>query len=172
VWWWKENFKANLQEIWLGIKWIYLAQDRDQWMALAYTVMNFQVLYNVKTVLSKCATAVFTIMTQFYEISELILANTWRKVHVLPKSLRGKIRIAFNYCFPSQSCVSYNQILASAPGCIAKAVLLNKSYLPSLPEFYDPRQFDLYKLKLWQVIWRMNLGNSGTLVLYLCKELR
>jgi hypothetical protein len=34
----------NLREIeWDGVDWIDLAQDRDQWRALLYTVMNFRV---------------------------------------------------------------------------------------------------------------------------------
>jgi hypothetical protein len=113
--------------------------------------------------MSKGTNPAFSIMTQFYKISELILANTWRKVHVLPKSLRGQVTIVFNYCLPSQSCVNYNHIsLASAPGVIAKAVPLKKSYLPDLQQFYDPRKSDLDQWSLWQVITRINVGNTHT----------
>jgi hypothetical protein len=39
-----DNIKINLREIgWDGMDWIYLAQDRDKWRALANTVMNFRV---------------------------------------------------------------------------------------------------------------------------------
>jgi hypothetical protein len=39
-----DNIKVNLGEIGSGgVDWIILTQDRDQWWALANTVMNFQV---------------------------------------------------------------------------------------------------------------------------------
>jgi hypothetical protein len=38
------DIKINLTEIgWNGMNWIDLAQDRDQWKALRYVVMNLQV---------------------------------------------------------------------------------------------------------------------------------
>jgi hypothetical protein len=41
---WLDNIKIDLREIgWGGTDWIDLAQDRDQWRALAITVMNFPV---------------------------------------------------------------------------------------------------------------------------------
>jgi hypothetical protein len=41
---WEYNIKMNLVEIGLGVMdWIYLDQDRDQWRALVYTVMNILV---------------------------------------------------------------------------------------------------------------------------------
>jgi hypothetical protein len=41
---WVDNIKIYLREIeWDGMDWIDLAQDRDQWMALVYTVMNLRV---------------------------------------------------------------------------------------------------------------------------------
>jgi hypothetical protein len=58
------------------MNWMYLAQNRGQWMAFVNTVMNFQVLCNVGIVMSKGTNPAFSIMTQFYKISELILANT------------------------------------------------------------------------------------------------
>jgi hypothetical protein len=42
--WWEGNIKMDLEEIgWGGMDWIYLAQNRDQWMALVNTVMNLGV---------------------------------------------------------------------------------------------------------------------------------
>jgi hypothetical protein len=43
---WKDNIKMDLREVGGeggGIDWIDLAQDRDRWWALVYTVMNLQV---------------------------------------------------------------------------------------------------------------------------------
>jgi hypothetical protein len=38
---WEDNIKLDLREIgWDGMDWIDLAQDKDQWRALVYTVMN------------------------------------------------------------------------------------------------------------------------------------
>jgi hypothetical protein len=39
-----DNIEIDLRETgWDGMDWINLAQDRDQWMALATTVMNLWV---------------------------------------------------------------------------------------------------------------------------------
>jgi hypothetical protein len=39
-----DNIKIDLKEIeWDGVDWVDLAQDRDQWRALANTVMNLRV---------------------------------------------------------------------------------------------------------------------------------
>jgi hypothetical protein len=41
---WEHNIKMDLREVeWGGIDWIDLAQDRDRWKALVYTVMNLRV---------------------------------------------------------------------------------------------------------------------------------
>jgi hypothetical protein len=41
---WEDNIKMDLREVgWEGIDWIDLAQDRDRWRALVYTVMNLWV---------------------------------------------------------------------------------------------------------------------------------
>jgi hypothetical protein len=41
---WVDSIKMDLREIgWDGVDWIDLAQNRDQWMALVNTVMNFRV---------------------------------------------------------------------------------------------------------------------------------
>jgi hypothetical protein len=41
---WKDNIRMDLREIgWGGMDWIDLAQDRDQWRAIADTAMNVRV---------------------------------------------------------------------------------------------------------------------------------
>ena len=41
---WDDNIKMDLQEVGRGCgDWRGLAQDRDRWLALVSTVMNFQV---------------------------------------------------------------------------------------------------------------------------------
>jgi hypothetical protein len=41
---WEDNIKMDLREIgWVGMDWIDLAQDRDQWRALVNMVMNLWV---------------------------------------------------------------------------------------------------------------------------------
>jgi hypothetical protein len=41
---WEDNIKMDLREVgWGGMDWINLAQDRDGWRAVVYTVMNLRV---------------------------------------------------------------------------------------------------------------------------------
>jgi hypothetical protein len=41
---WEDNIKMDPREVgWGGIDWIDLAQDRDRWRALVYTVMSLRV---------------------------------------------------------------------------------------------------------------------------------
>jgi hypothetical protein len=41
---WEDNIKMDQREIeWVGMEWIYLAQNRDQWKALVNTVMNLRI---------------------------------------------------------------------------------------------------------------------------------
>jgi hypothetical protein len=41
---WVDNIKMDLREIeWVGVDWIDVARDRDQWRALVNTVMNNRV---------------------------------------------------------------------------------------------------------------------------------
>jgi hypothetical protein len=41
---WADNIKIDIREIgWDGMDWIDLVHDRDQWRALANTVMNLRV---------------------------------------------------------------------------------------------------------------------------------
>jgi len=40
----RDNTRMDLSKIgWEVVDWIHLTQDRDQWLVLANTVMNFQV---------------------------------------------------------------------------------------------------------------------------------
>jgi hypothetical protein len=42
--WWVDNIKMDLREIvWVGMDWIDLGQDKDQWRALVNTVTNLRV---------------------------------------------------------------------------------------------------------------------------------
>jgi hypothetical protein len=42
---WLDNIRMDVREIvWGGMDWIDVVQDRDQWRALANTVMNLRVL--------------------------------------------------------------------------------------------------------------------------------
>jgi hypothetical protein len=41
---WEDNIKMDLREVgWGDADWIDLAQDRDRWRAVVYTVMNLRV---------------------------------------------------------------------------------------------------------------------------------
>ena len=40
---WEDNIKMDLREVGRGENWMELAQDRDRWLALVNTVMNFRV---------------------------------------------------------------------------------------------------------------------------------
>jgi hypothetical protein len=41
---WEDNIKMDLREVGCrGADWVDLAQDRDRWRALVYTVMNLRV---------------------------------------------------------------------------------------------------------------------------------
>jgi hypothetical protein len=43
--WWQDTIKIDLREIGFGVvDWVHLAQNRDQWWALANMVMNLCVL--------------------------------------------------------------------------------------------------------------------------------
>jgi hypothetical protein len=41
---WVYNIRMDLEEVgWVGVDWMNVAQDRDQWRAVVNTVMNLQV---------------------------------------------------------------------------------------------------------------------------------
>jgi hypothetical protein len=58
----------DLREIgWDGMDLIDLAQDRDQWRALVYAVMNLRVPYNAGKYLSGCTIGGFSRRAQLHE---------------------------------------------------------------------------------------------------------
>jgi hypothetical protein len=60
----------DLREIgWVGMDWIDLVQDRDQWSALVNTVMNLRVPKNVGKFLSNCATGGFLRRTRLHGVT-------------------------------------------------------------------------------------------------------
>jgi hypothetical protein len=40
---WEDNTKLDLKRGWVGMDWIDLAEDKDQWRAVVNTVMNLWV---------------------------------------------------------------------------------------------------------------------------------
>jgi hypothetical protein len=63
-----DNIKMDLREIrWDGMDWIDLAQDRDQWRALANAVMNFLGPYNAGKFLYGCTVGSFSRKAQLHE---------------------------------------------------------------------------------------------------------
>jgi hypothetical protein len=41
---WEDNIRMDLKDIgWDGVAWIHLAQNKDQWRAFVYMVMNLRV---------------------------------------------------------------------------------------------------------------------------------
>jgi hypothetical protein len=49
---WDNNIKTYLQTVKGSMNWIDVAQDRDWWRALVYTVMNLRVPYNAGSFLT------------------------------------------------------------------------------------------------------------------------
>jgi hypothetical protein len=65
-----DNVKRDLRKItWGGMDWIDLAQDRDQWKALANTIMNHWVPYNAWKFLSSCTTGDFSRRSELHEVN-------------------------------------------------------------------------------------------------------
>jgi hypothetical protein len=67
---WVNNVKMDLREIaWGGMDCIDLAEDRDQWRALAHTAMNSRVPQNAGKFLSSCTIGGFSRRAQLHEVS-------------------------------------------------------------------------------------------------------
>jgi hypothetical protein len=67
---WMDNVKMDLREIgWGDMDWIDLAQDRDQWRALANTVMNLRIPQNFGNFLNSRTTGGFSRRAQLHEVS-------------------------------------------------------------------------------------------------------
>jgi hypothetical protein len=67
---WVNNIKRGLREMrWVGMKWIDLAQDRDQWRALVNPVMKLLVPYNTGKFLSSCTIGGLSRSVQLHEVS-------------------------------------------------------------------------------------------------------
>jgi hypothetical protein len=70
--------------------WIDLAQDRDQWKALMYMVMNFRTPQNVRKFMNSCTTGSFARTVKLHEVSWFmlikLLAQTCSKLPILSKA--------------------------------------------------------------------------------------
>jgi hypothetical protein len=65
---WMDNIKTDLRETgWDGMDRIDLAQDKNNWMALVNTVMNFRVPQNAGNFLSGCTIGSFSRRAQLHE---------------------------------------------------------------------------------------------------------
>jgi len=50
---WKDNIKADIQEVELGcMDWVSLVQDTDRWWSLVNAALNFRVPLNVGNILT------------------------------------------------------------------------------------------------------------------------
>jgi hypothetical protein len=58
------------------MKWIDLAQDRDQWRALVSTIMNLRVLYIAGKFLNRCTTGGSSRRPQLHEDCYLVGYDT------------------------------------------------------------------------------------------------
>jgi hypothetical protein len=57
----EDNIEMDLCEIgWVGVDWMHLAQDRGQWQALVYTVMNLRVPEKARNFLTSWVTISFS----------------------------------------------------------------------------------------------------------------
>jgi hypothetical protein len=67
---WEDNIKMDLREVgYGGADWVDLAQDRDRWRALVYTVMNLLVPYNAGNFLGSLGHFSFSGRTLLHGVS-------------------------------------------------------------------------------------------------------
>jgi hypothetical protein len=64
-----DNIKINLAKIGcVGMDWIYLKLYMGQWRALAKTVMNLLVPFNIRTFLNICTSVAFQQSAQLHDV--------------------------------------------------------------------------------------------------------
>jgi hypothetical protein len=67
-----DNIKMHLrEEVWSGMEWIDLAQDRDQWRGFVNTIMDFRVPLIARKFLSSYAIGVFSRRAQLHEVNSV-----------------------------------------------------------------------------------------------------
>jgi hypothetical protein len=67
---WEDNIKMDLREVGCaGADWVDLAQDRDRWRAVVYTVMNLRVPLNAGNFLSSLGHFSFSGRTLLHGVS-------------------------------------------------------------------------------------------------------
>jgi hypothetical protein len=97
---WEDNIKMDLREVGCGgADWIDLAQDRDRWRALVYTVMNLRVPQNVGYFLSSLGHFSFSGRTLLHGVRR----------HFNPESLHYAVFSTF-LLLPCFSLRSRNQV--------------------------------------------------------------
>jgi hypothetical protein len=68
---WEDNIKMDLRGVgWGDVDWIDLAQDRDRWRALVYTVMYLRVPKNAGNFLSSSGRFSFSGRTLLHGVSK------------------------------------------------------------------------------------------------------
>jgi hypothetical protein len=68
---WEDNIKMDVREVgWGSMDWINLAQDRDRWRALVYTVMKLRVPLNAGNFLSSSGRFSFSGRTLLHGVSK------------------------------------------------------------------------------------------------------
>jgi hypothetical protein len=89
-----------------GVDWIDLAQDRDRWRALVYTVMSLRVPYNAENFLSRCTVGSFSRRAQLHELDKEWEVNDSKHSHKLISSslFPNKILISYYRSKISQQC--------------------------------------------------------------------
>jgi hypothetical protein len=86
---WEDNIRMALREIgWEGVRFIHLAQDRDQLRAIANTLMNLRVSYKAGNFLTSWLIISFSRWTLHHGVSQSSNVLLWI-------ALRGYRRVHF-----------------------------------------------------------------------------